>query len=1052
MFPTSVFNQASIGFPFPGQQLSASLYQSQLAGFAGFNPQVVTHFQQAPPPPRGQSLPASGRQYPPPTSTYVPPPLSSSSRRQKHSQHPPPASSQHYGQRSRHGSKSKKHHKRQSLSPSALVEQGLYSDHEQQHHEQSQEQQLRSRSHSPVLATHSKQEGTGNIDHHQQQSELAEGTHNDATQGGVARSEEAQADVESNKQKSSSKKKKHHRREHHDTYSIPPPQSVLLDTNLYQQPYQSQQFTQHQTYVGEYHSELPPQLKVHRQPLYTGYNQAYEESIRRGDVSRKYAKRSTRLPPEAKQQLFPHEDDQKSQPPLVQQQQQQAYPFGPTNSGYPQQPFSGIRPPFNPYQPYGVQQVPPNYYGSTPGSAPFNALQPWSNINATYGSSEQEVQHLRQRIRTLEGEIYKLQRKLHKTTLNKNEATEGQDNYNQDEMIRSHHRSKPTSSGSPRETPVIVELNNTTSEAFHDSSSKKHRHRTPSTMSSQHEQQHFQQDSTTGITSGQNQNQPTSDAHQFTQIDDHQTLEVEPRSSISKNTREETAAQLAHAAAARFNSRQGFVDIPPQQQAPVPAPVPTQIPPVVPAPASVPAPPPPVPQVGRTQLNSQQQQFIYQQGVLPPQGQQIRGPPPRFPAVGNIIYPGDPYQQQQQQQQQFINPHQRVLPNQNYNQSNNNELFDDDEEEDERRQQEKQNRSAEKILDAFERFYINRGKPTTVPMKVKYIPEDNNSNQKYSNYYHQRKTNNNNRYRSTSRRSRSSTSSSESIYSNSPSFSRRSLYDNNHRKSQKIFSLKAMWFFTNIIFLFLQINIFLQADDSDCHTPSMIDFVRDSLPKICFDSDSAGFLNYSMDNVEFYNAHCRIYQDIKQCLETKLKNCDVVRPGFNRHILNLIESYQLPLEYFDYDAKVYDDNHYLQNLIPFCDGNKLSNHFLQQFDRSLLNCLTKTTLTKHKECLRTFKQNIQIILQTKASLNEITKWSEDFLRCIYNSIPTNCPTATKEVFVFKELLAVPDKHDLATPTSLNITKIVRQKLPSQNVEGFAQSKRATSSIHGISIY
>ncbi|CAF1357281.1 unnamed protein product [Rotaria magnacalcarata] len=257
-----------------------------------------------------------------------------------------------------------------------------------------------------------------------------------------------------------------------------------------------------------------------------------------------------------------------------------------------------------------------------------------------------------------------------------------------------------------------------------------------------------------------------------------------------------------------------------------------------------------------------------------------------------------------------------------------------------------------------------------------------------------------------------------------------------------------MWFSVIIIFLLLQINIFLRADDSHCHTPSLTDFVRDSLPKICFGSESAGVLNYSMDSVQFYNAHCRIYQEIKQCLDTKLKRCDEIRAGFNRHILNLIESYQLPLEYFDYDKKVYDDNHYLQNLIPFCDGDKLSNHFLQQFDRSLLNCLTKTTLNKHKECLTTFKQNIHTILQTKTSLNEITKWSEDFLRCIYNSIPTSCPTATKEVFVFKELLAVPDKHNESTSTSLNIMKIVKQKLPSQIVEAFAQSKRATSSIHG----
>ncbi|CAF4740346.1 unnamed protein product [Rotaria sp. Silwood1] len=785
MFPTSAYNPASIGFPFPGQQLATSLYQSQFGGLAGFNPQVATHFQQAPPP-RGQSLPASGRQYPPPTGTYVPPPPSSSSRRQKHSQFPPPAPSQYYERRSRHGSKSKKHHKRQSLSPSAVGEQGLYSDHEQQRHEQSQEQQVHSRSQSPALATHSKQQGTS-VSEQQQQSELVEGIHGGATQGGVARSEEAQADIESDKRKSSSKKKRHHRRDHHGNYNIPPPQGVPLDTNLYQQPYQPQHYTQHQPYVGEYHSELPPQLKVHRQPLYTGYNQAYEESIRRGDVSRKYAKRSTRLPPEVKQQLFPHEDDQSNQPPPAQkqqQQQQQPYPFGPTNSGYPQQPFGSIRPPFNPYQPYGASQVQPSYYGSTPGSAPFNALQPWSNIGAIHGSSEQEVQHLRQRIRTLEGEIYKLQRKLNKTTLNKTEATREQDNHYQDETIRSHRRSKLHSSGSPRQTPVIVELNHATGEAIHDSSSKKHRHRTSSTMSSQHEHQHFQQDSATGITSNQNQNQPISDAHQLSQIDGRQTFEVEHRSSTSTDIREETPAQLVHEAAAHVSNRQGFVGVPLQQQAPATVPAPTQasVPAPAPVPVPIPAPPPPVSQVGRTQLSSQQQQqqFLYQQGVLPPQGQQIRGPPPRFPAAGNIVYPSDPYQQQQ-----FVNPHQRVLPNQNYNQSNNNELYDNDDDEDneERRQQDKQNRSAEKILDAFERFYINRGKPTTVPMKVKYIPEDNNSNRKYSNHYHQRNTNNNNRYRSTSRQSHISSASSESIYSNSPSFSRRSLYDNNHRKS-----------------------------------------------------------------------------------------------------------------------------------------------------------------------------------------------------------------------------------------------------------------------------
>lgn len=123
-------------------------------------------------------------------------------------------------------------------------------------------------------------------------------------------------------------------------------------------------------------------------------------------------------------------------------------------------------------------------------------------------------------------------------------------------------------------------------------------------------------------------------------------------------------------------------------------------------------------------------------------------------------------------------------------------------------------------------------------------------------------------------------------------------------------------------------------------------------------------------------------------------------------------------------------------------------HFSEKFDRSLLSCLTNNTLRKHEQCLKTFQSNIQAVFLTRASLQEINRWSEDFLRCVYNSIPTHCPSATKEVFVFKELLAVKEKQDGSTLTALNVTKIVTQQLPGQNVQGFAQSKRATSSIHG----
>ena len=104
MFPTSAFHQASMSYPFPGQQIPTSTYQpSYGAGFggtaaaAGFNPQVAPYFQQGSQL-RGHSLGSSSRQYTP---------LSSSSRHHKHGQYPPPASSHRYEHRSSQGLKSK---------------------------------------------------------------------------------------------------------------------------------------------------------------------------------------------------------------------------------------------------------------------------------------------------------------------------------------------------------------------------------------------------------------------------------------------------------------------------------------------------------------------------------------------------------------------------------------------------------------------------------------------------------------------------------------------------------------------------------------------------------------------------------------------------------------------------------------------------------------------------------------------------------------------------------------------------------------------------------
>jgi hypothetical protein len=107
----------------------------------------------------------------------------------------------------------------------------------------------------------------------------------------------------------------------------------------------------------------------------------------------------------------------------------------------------------------------------------------------------------------LEGELHKLQRKLHKTSLNTNDgASEHGGGVNQEEGTRSHRRSKKRDViGSPRQTPVIVELNNTPGDTIR-GSSKKHRHRTASNTSSQQAQQPTQQDSTSIQRSGETTN------------------------------------------------------------------------------------------------------------------------------------------------------------------------------------------------------------------------------------------------------------------------------------------------------------------------------------------------------------------------------------------------------------------------------------------------------------------------------------------------------------------------------------------------------------------
>ena len=179
-----------------------------------------------------------------------------------------------------------------------------------------------------------------------------------------------------------------------------------------------------------------------------------------------------------KQKLLPHEDDQPNPSSAP-----QGYSYAPAPA-YPQA-FPAIRPPFNPYQPYANQG---GYFNPNPAPTGYNSLQPWTNVAAPTGpSSEQEIQRLRSHIHTLEGELHKLQRKLNKTniTSGNNEGSDQSGAHQHEEKSRSHRRSKRDEVGSPRQTPVIVELNSTPAEAPVRTSSKKHRHRTASNTSSQ---------------------------------------------------------------------------------------------------------------------------------------------------------------------------------------------------------------------------------------------------------------------------------------------------------------------------------------------------------------------------------------------------------------------------------------------------------------------------------------------------------------------------------------------------------------------------------------
>ncbi|CAF1203786.1 unnamed protein product [Adineta steineri] len=486
------------------------------------------------------------------------------------------------------------------------------------------------RSPSPPSKSRLKPEDINNFDHEQKLN-----GYKHASGEIVQNGDELRNSQDYNKRKSRSKRRAHHRHHHG-----PQPSSSQKRVTIY-----SKKNNEIRMFVF---------FKNQHPPLYNSHYQSHEDSSRRDDAYYKQAKRPARAT---------HIDER--------------HAAGVVHP--PERPYSSV---YSPYSPY---QQPPGYY--TP-AAHYNPPPPVRqnppDLNSPF---EREIQRLRNHIHALESELQNLQRKIHKTTLN-HPDTATQDDYN-----FKKHRGKRHSMRSPRQTPVIVEINNGHGDNVRDLSSKKRHHRAGSHVNSQRskqqqpqlqpqpqppqapppQQQQLRHSSKVPerVVKLHNYKAPSqSPKEQEINVCDCACIvtnhipipepDVKPIPIvIAKQPREEAAvqlAQLAHAAAARVQARQ---HIPP---------------------------PPPV-----------QHQHVQLPEPLPPQSQQmirdLNGSHPQKLMSTDL--------------------------NNNHNQLNNNEIYN---------LGERNNRSAEKILDAFERFYKNIGRSSTSPVKVKYIPGEANCN------------------------------------------------------------------------------------------------------------------------------------------------------------------------------------------------------------------------------------------------------------------------------------------------------------------------------------
>jgi len=139
---------------------------------------------------------------------------------------------------------------------------------------------------------------------------------------------------------------------------------------------------------------------------------------------------------------------------------------------------------YPPYHPYQSHVPHPDYFTSI---TPYNAFQARANITGSKNPLEREIHRLRQHIHTLETELHKLQKKVNRSAVSHHRPSNKTDHNSKPK------RSKRNGNASPRQTPCIVEMTNSTAGTLRDLPHKKHHHRTRTHGNSRHDKKTIQQ-------------------------------------------------------------------------------------------------------------------------------------------------------------------------------------------------------------------------------------------------------------------------------------------------------------------------------------------------------------------------------------------------------------------------------------------------------------------------------------------------------------------------------------------------------------------------------